>query len=272
MKEFFPVLHTAALFSGISDDELAVMLSYLGARIDTFPKGSRLLRAGEQVEEVGLVLAGSTLIVQEDIWGNRNILSKTGPGQTFAEVFACAPGAVLNVSVEAESAVTVMFLHIRRVLSVCPSACSHHSRIIRNLLDELAEKNLRLNEKLTHMAQRTTRAKLMSYFSAEAQRRSVYEFDIPFSRQQLADYLGVERSGLSVELGKMRDEACSTFTKAISFSKRRRLTVPFLLRVKEPSLGVLASADNPVSHGASGLCRWKKQLYYAKKHSRRVLI
>ena len=135
MKEFFPVLHTAALFSGISDDELAVMLSYLGARIDTFPKGSRLLRAGEQVEEVGLVLAGSTLIVQEDIWGNRNILSKTGPGQTFAEVFACAPGAVLNVSVEAESAVTVMFLHIRRVLSVCPSACSHHSRIIRNLLD-----------------------------------------------------------------------------------------------------------------------------------------
>ena len=96
MKEFFPVLHTAALFSGISDDELAAMLSCLGARIDTFPKGSRLLRAGESVEEVGLVLAGSALIVQEDIWGNRNILSKTGPGQTFAEVFACAPGAVLN--------------------------------------------------------------------------------------------------------------------------------------------------------------------------------
>ena len=194
MKEFFPVLHTAALFSGISDDELAVMLSYLGARIDTFPKGSRLLRAGEQVEEVGLVLAGSTLIVQEDIWGKPATSSpKTGAGgRPFAEVFACAPGAVLNVSVEAESAVTVMFLHIRRVLSVCPSACSHHSRIIRNLLDELAEKNLRLNEKLTHMAQRTTRAKLMSYFSAEAQRRSVYEFDIPFSRQQAC---GLPRCG-----------------------------------------------------------------------------
>ena len=80
MKEFFPVLHTAALFSGISDDELAAMLSCLGARIDTFPKGSRLLRAGDAVEEVGLVLAGSVLIVQEDIWGNRNILSTAGPG------------------------------------------------------------------------------------------------------------------------------------------------------------------------------------------------
>ena len=190
------------------------MLSCLGARIDTFPKGSRLLRAGEPVEEVGLVLAGSVLIVQDDIWGNRSILSKTGPGQTFAEVFACAPGSVLNVSVEAESAVTVMFLHIRRVLNVCPSACSHHSRIIRNLLGELAEKNLRLNEKLTHMGQRTTRAKLMSYFSAEAQRWGGYEFDIPFSRQQLADYLGVERSGLSLELGKMRREGLLDFHKS----------------------------------------------------------
>ncbi len=121
-------------------------------------------RAGDAVDEVGLVLAGSTLIVQEDIWGNRNILSKSGPGQTFAEVFACAPGAVLNVSVEAESAVTVMFLHIKRVLSMCPSACSHHNRIIRNLLSELAEKNLRLNEKLTHMGQRTTRAKAAVLF------------------------------------------------------------------------------------------------------------
>ena len=227
MKEFFPALHAAALFSGISDDELAAMLSCLGARINTFPKGTRLLRAGEQVEEVGLVLAGSALIMQEDIWGNRNILSKTGPGQTFADVFACAPGAVLNVSVEAESTMTVMFLHIRRVLSVCPSACSYHSRFIRNLLGELAEKNLRLNEKLTHMGQRTTRTKLMSYFSAEALRRGVYEFDIPFSRQQLADYLGVERSGLSVELGKMRDEGLLDFHKSHFLLKTPEADRPF---------------------------------------------
>ena len=227
MKEFFPVLHMAALFSGISDDELAVMLSYLGARIDTFPKGARLLRAGESVEEVGLVLAGSALVVQEDIWGNRSILSKIGPGQTFAEGVACAPGSVLYVSVEAESAVTVMFLHISRVLSVCPSACSHHSQIIRNLLGELSEKNLRLIEKLTHMGQRTTRAKLMSYFSAEALRRGGFEFDIPVSRQQLADYLGVERSGLSVELGKMRDEGLLDFHKSHFLLKTPEADRPF---------------------------------------------
>ena len=120
-----------------------------------------------------------------------------------------------------------MFLHIRRVLSVCPSACSHHGRMVRNLLGELAEKNLQLNEKLTHMARRTTRAKLLSYFSAEARRRGGYEFDIPFSRQQLADYLGVERSGLSMELGKMRDEGLLDFHKSHFLLKTPEADHPF---------------------------------------------
>ena len=214
MKDYLSVIRSSQLFSGVSEEEVIAMLSCLKAERKDFPKDAFLLRAGDTAESIGLVLSGSVLVIQEDIWGNRSILSKIGPGQTFAEVFACAPGSVLNVSVEAESTMTVMFLHIRRVLSVCPSACSHHSRIIRNLLGELAEKNLRLNEKLTHMGQRTTRAKLMSYFSAEAQRRGGYEFDIPFSRQQLADYLGVERSGLSLELGKMRDEGLLDFHKS----------------------------------------------------------
>lgn len=103
--------------------------------------------------------------------------------------------------------------NVKRILNVCPAACAHHSRIIRNLLGELAEKNLHLSEKLTHMGQRTTRAKLMSYLSAEAQRIGAYEFDIPFSRQQLADYLGVERSGLSRELSEMRREGLLCFHK-----------------------------------------------------------
>ena len=217
MKEFFPVLHTASLFSGISDEELAAMLSCLGARIGTFPKGSRLLRAREAVEEVGLVLAGSARIVQEDIWGNRNILSKTGPGQTFAVVFACAPGAVLNVSVEAESAVTVMFLHIRRVLSVCPSACSHHSQIIRNLLGELAEKNLRLNEKLTHMGQRTTRAKLMSYFPPRHSAGAAMNSTFLSPASSLRITLAWSAADCRWSLEKCGMMACSTFTKAILF-------------------------------------------------------
>ena len=190
------------------------MLSCLETREERFPKDTFLLRTGDTAESIGLVLSGSVLVVQEDIWGNRNILSKAGPGQTFAAAYACAPGSLLNVSVLAETPVTAMFLNVKRVLNVCPSACEHYSRIIRNLLGELAEKNLRFGEKLTHMGQRTTRAKLMSYFSAEAQRLGTYEFDIPFSRQQLADYLAVERSGLSLELGKMRSEGLLDFHKS----------------------------------------------------------
>ena len=107
-----------------------------------------------------------------------------------------------------------MFLRIRRVLSVCPSACSYHSRIIRNLLGELAGKNLQFSEKLTHVGQRSTRSKIMSYLSAEAQRLGTYELAIPFSRQQLADYLGVERSGLSQELGKMKKDGLLDYRKS----------------------------------------------------------
>ena len=214
MKEFFPILRSSSLFSGVSEEELAAMLSCLDTRMEAFPKEAFVLRTGDTVESIGIVLSGSVLVIQEDIWGNRNILSKAGPAQTFAAAFACAPGSILNVSVIADTPTTVLFLNVKRILHVCPSACSHHSRIIRNLLTDLAEKNLRFSEKLTHMGQRTTRAKLMSYFSAEAQRLGTYEFDIPFSRQQLADYLAVERSGLSLELGKMRDEGLLDFHKS----------------------------------------------------------
>ena len=214
MKDFLPVIRSSQLFSGTSEEELTAMLSCLKAEKKDFPKEAFVLRAGDAADSIGLVLSGNILVIQEDIWGNRNIISKAGAGQTFAAAYACAPGSVLNVSVMAETPVTAMFLNVRRILTVCPSACSHHSRIIRNLLGEMAEKNLRLSEKLTHMGQRSTRAKLMSYLSSEAQRLGKYEFDIPFSRQQLADYLAVERSGLSLELGKMRSEGLLDFHKS----------------------------------------------------------
>ena len=214
MKDFLPVIRSAQLFSGVSEDELTAILSCLKAEKKDFPKEDFVLRSGDTADSIGLALAGTVLVIQEDIWGNRNILSKAGPGQTFAAAYACAPGSVLNVSVVAETPVTALFLNVKCILNVCPSACAHHSRIIRNLLSELAEKNLRFNEKLTHMGQRTTRSKIMSYLSAEAQRLEKYEFDIPFSRQQLADYLAVERSGLSLELGKMRSEGLLDFHKS----------------------------------------------------------
>lgn len=213
MQKYLSVIRSSQLFSGVSEPEITEMLSCLDAKIKTYPKDAFVFRNGDTAECIGLVLSGSVLIVQDDIWGNRNIISKASEGKTFATAFACAQGAKLNVDVIAETPLVVMFLDVNRVLNVCSSACAHHNRIIKNVLGELAEKNLRLSEKLEHMGQRTTRSKVMSYLSMQAQRLGAYEFDIPFSRQQLADYLGVERSGLSLELCKMRDENLIDFHK-----------------------------------------------------------
>ena len=132
MKDYLSVIRSSQLFSGVTETELTAVLACLDAKKTDFPKEAYLMHTGDTAEAIGLVLSGSVLIVQEDIWGNRHILSKAGSGQTFAAAFACAPGAVLNVSVVAQTPVTVMFLNVKRILTVCTSACSHHSRIIRN--------------------------------------------------------------------------------------------------------------------------------------------
>lgn len=213
MNEFLPIIRQASIFSGIHVDALAPMLRCLDAKSVGFAKGETILHEGDTVESVGLLLTGGALAVQEDYWGNRNLIAHIAPGQLFAEAFACSPGAALSLSVVADVPSRILFLNVGRVLTLCPAGCAHHSRVIRNLLSDLAAKNLRLSEKLTHMGQRTTRAKLLSYLSAEARRHGAAAFDIPFSRQQLADYLSVDRSALSAELGRMRDEGILAFQK-----------------------------------------------------------
>lgn len=211
MKNFLPVICRSRLFDGISEKEITEILTCLNAKYTDYLKGDYILHSGDTVEALGLMLEGKALIIQEDFWGNRNIMSSIGPGQSFAETFACVPGAALNVSVVAEAPSTVLFLSVNRILEVCPAACVHYGRMLRNLLADLANKNMQFNEKLTHLGQRTTRAKLLSYLSAEAQKHGSFAFDISFSRQQLADYLFVDRSGLSMELCKMRDDGLLEF-------------------------------------------------------------
>lgn len=213
MKEHLNVIQKSPLFSGISENELEPMLSCLSATKKSFKKNEFVLRSGDEIRAVGMVLSGSVLIVKEDFWGNRNIISSAKAGDIFAEVYACKPGAALGVSVIAEEATTVIFLDVRRILTTCTSACQFHARLIHNLLSSMAEKNLIINEKLTHMSQRTTREKLLSYLSAQAIRHGSPSFAISFNRQQLADYLSVDRSAMSNELCKMRDEGLLAFDK-----------------------------------------------------------
>ena len=213
MRLYWNIIRRARLFDGIDDGNLERLLECLAAKTVNFQKAAWVFRVGDQAKYIGLLLEGVLSIQQDDFWGNRTIVTKVVPGQLFAESFACTPGAMLNVDVFAETAAIVLFLDVQRLMTLCNSACDFHNRVMRNLLFDMAGKNLRFNEKLTHMAQRTTREKLLSYLSAESLRQKSSVFDIAYTRQQLADYLAVDRSAMSNELGKLRNEGILSFRK-----------------------------------------------------------
>ena len=177
----------------------------VNATIISKSANSYIFKAGDTTDVMGLVLNGSTLIIQEDLWGHRNILSKCNVGDFFGELYA-ANNTVLNISVVASVDSTILLLNINHLLSTCPSSCIHHQRLIHNLVGVLSNKILILNNKITHASKRTTRDKLLSYLSSESIRQGSLSFDIPFDRQQLADYLCVERAAMSSELSKLKKE------------------------------------------------------------------
>ena len=213
MRKYFPLLKQTALFQGITDAELEAIFSCQAPRFHQYAKQDYLFHMGEYTHAIGIVLEGSVTILTEDFWGNTNILAKLGPGQFFAEVYACIENQPMGVSVMTDEGATVLFWDTRRLLTPCSSACAFHTLLVRNFLSVMAQKNLQLNTKLTHLTQRSTRTKLLSYLSEESLRRNCSAFDIPFTRQQLADYLSVNRSALSKELCKLREEGLLQFHK-----------------------------------------------------------
>ncbi len=206
MEKYIPVFKSSPFFSGLSDQEILSALHCINGSILSKKKDAYIFRSGDATSVMGMVLSGSALILQEDLWGHRNIMSKCLPGDFFGEPYAATPGSVLNISVVANEDCKVLMIDISRVLSTCPSACEHHKRLIRNLVAVLANKILLFNDKITHMSKRSTRNKLLSYLSSESLRQGSLSFDIPYNRQQLADFLCVERAAMSAELSKLQKE------------------------------------------------------------------
>ena len=186
------------------------MLPCLGASPRRFARGERILRAGEPTRYMGLVLTGSVLVEHTDLQGAVTLLGRAEPGELFAEAYACLGGEPLEVAVLAAADAEVLFLNSVQALSCARPGAAEFTR---NLLTILAGRNLTLTRKIGHMARRTTRDKLLSYLSAQAMQAGGPEFDIPLDRQQLADYLAVDRSAMSTALGKLRDEGVLTFQK-----------------------------------------------------------
>ncbi|MDO5107592.1 MAG: Crp/Fnr family transcriptional regulator [Coriobacteriaceae bacterium] len=197
-------LSRTPLFAGSSPEEVSAMLGCLDARKRSYEQGARIHRMGDVIKTVGLVLEGSVRIESVDVWGNVSVVGVRGPGGMFGEAYAAVPGEPLLVDVVAAQDCAVLFLNLGKVLATCSHACAHHARASRNMTAMIARQTLALSRRIFHVAPKTIRGKVLAYLSDEAERAGAREFDIPFDRQQLADYLGVDRSALSAELSRMR--------------------------------------------------------------------
>ncbi|MBQ9512356.1 MAG: Crp/Fnr family transcriptional regulator [Lachnospiraceae bacterium] len=206
-------LANTMLFHGIREDEISALLPCLFAREKKYKKDALILRAGDVTAELGIVAEGSVNIIVNHYWGGSNIFGHVAKGDLFAENFAAIPGKELICDVVAAENCTVLFLNLERLLTTCEKGCVYHNRIIKNLIRIAATKNFHLSTRMMHIASKSIRERLLSYLSAEAMENGTAHFTIPFNRQQLADYLGVDRSALSNELGKMQREGLITFHK-----------------------------------------------------------
>ena len=206
MREYHPIMARCPLFDGIHMEDLSSMLGCIGGHTIHAAKGQSVYREGDPATHVGMVLSGAVRLVREDYYGNRSIVAHIGPGELFGETYACAGVTAIPISVVADEDSTVLLMDCRRITTTCSHACAFHSRIIFNLLRLVAEKNLVYDQKIQVTSKRTTREKLMTYLMNQAKLKGSNSFTIPYDRQELADYLEVDRSGLSAEISKLRKE------------------------------------------------------------------
>ena len=204
MKDFYPVMARCPLFEGVDTADLVAMLGCIGGRKVSVAKGQPVLREGDPATQVGMVLSGAVRMERTDYYGNRSILAHIKPSELFGETYACAGSQALPISVIADEDSQVLLMDCRRITTSCSSACGFHSRIIYNLLRLVATKNLVYDQKIQVTSRRTTREKLMAYLLHEAKTQNSQTVNIPYDRQELADYLEVDRSGLSAEISKLR--------------------------------------------------------------------
>ncbi len=206
MKNFSELLNKMPLFQGIGSKELESLVSCLSGRERKYDKNEVIFRAGDTPKYLGVVLEGSVRVFREDLLGNRTILGEFGQGDLFGETFALARAEALPVTVTATQPSQVLLIEGWRITGTCPHCCGFHTRLIENMMAILARKNLMMSETMEVLSKRSTRDKLLNYLSGQSQRTGSLTFTIPFNRQELADYLCVDRSAMSSELGKLQKE------------------------------------------------------------------
>ena len=201
------------LFDGIRPEDRTAMLGCIGYHVGTFQKGDIVAFEAENIRHIGILLSGIVDMVKEDLWGNKTILLRMHKDELFGETFACGEDAMSVVTFVVSEDAKILFLPFDRVMRSCTMACVFHHRLIENMVRIIANKNRDLIRKVEVVSKRTIREKLLAYLSIQAQTQESRYFEIPFGRVELAEYLCVDRSALTRELAKMRDEGLIDYDK-----------------------------------------------------------
>ena len=213
MKKYSSVLERCGLFENIENKELITMLACLGAKVISVKKDETIFAEGSFAKHIGIILSGVVQMVQDDFYGNRTIVTQIEEHRLFGESFACAGIDKLPVSFIAAKDCEIMLIDCAKITNACCNACIFHKQLIFNLLHLVAKKNLDFHQKIEITSKRTTREKLIAYLLSVAKQTGTNSFLIPYDRQGLADYLGVERSAMSAELSKLQKDGIIKFHK-----------------------------------------------------------
>lgn len=213
MKNNYKILMGSSLFHGIQPKNIDEAIQCLGVYEKSYEKNNMILGAGTRVSSIGVMSEGSAQIIREDADGNRAILSDLAVADMFAEAYAAAGWEEIPISVIATSFCRVFWIPYNKILSPCSNACEHHRTLIENLIKIIAVKNILMNEKMRLISCKTTKEKLLTYLHDYSEKTGKNKFKMPFSRNELADYLNADRSAMSRELSRLRDEGLIRYSR-----------------------------------------------------------
>lgn len=219
-KNLIKTLLKNDLFHEIEEKQVESMLKCLGMSEKAYEKNSMMIMPGSFISSFGILIAGNAQITRDDENGNRSILSQLEKGDIFGESYAAASVQEIPVGVHCSSPCLVVWIPINKVIETCEASCCFHQKLVKNMMGILAMKNIAMNEKMRILACKTTREKLLTYLKQYAHQEGGNRFLIPFTRYELAEFLNVDRSALSRELSKLKNEGILEYKKnAFEFKK-----------------------------------------------------
>lgn len=213
LENFYNQIKTSPVFYGMSDEELKGLLECFNARVRKYEKGDMIIRQGDMITNIYLILSGEVNIEKDSYWGRRIIISRLGKNENLALSFVGSKDVESNIDAVAVEDTVVLVLSYEKCTSMCQNACTRHKILINNLFQILSKENIELIQKIENVSQKSIRDKLLTYLSNEAQKKHSNSFDINFNRQDLADYLNVDRSAMSFELSKLQKEGIIEYNK-----------------------------------------------------------